>query len=30
MDIIYLAGTLLFFAVMAGMACGCAKLGGMQ
>jgi len=28
MDLIYLAGMLLFFAVMAAMAIGCAKLGG--
>jgi len=28
MDLIYLAGILLFFALMAGMAVGCAKLGG--
>jgi len=28
MDLIYLAGILLFFALMAGVAVGCAKLGG--
>jgi hypothetical protein len=28
MDLIYLAGILLFFALVAGMAAGCAKLGG--
>jgi len=28
MDLIYLAGILLFFALMAAMAIGCAKLGG--
>ena len=28
MDLIYLAGILLFFALVAGMAVGCAKLGG--
>jgi len=28
MDIIYLAGILLFFTLMAAMAVGCAKLGG--
>jgi len=30
MDLIYLAGILLFFALMAGMAVGCAKLGGVK
>jgi hypothetical protein len=28
MDLIYLAGILLFFALMAAMAVGCSKLGG--
>ena len=28
MDLIYLAGMLLFFGMVAGMAVGCAKLGG--
>jgi len=28
MDLIYLAGILAFFALMAAMAVGCAKLGG--
>jgi hypothetical protein len=30
MDFIYLAGIALFFALMAGLAVGCAKLGGTQ
>jgi hypothetical protein len=30
MDIVYLAGIVLFFALMAGLAIGCAKLGGAQ
>lgn len=29
MDLIYIAGIFLFFAVLAAMAYGCAKLGGM-
>jgi hypothetical protein len=28
MDLIYLAGIVLFFSLMAAMAIGCAKLGG--
>jgi len=28
MDLFYLAGIVLFFAMMAGLAVGCAKLGG--
>lgn len=28
MDLFYLAGILLFFALTAGLAVGCAKLGG--
>ena len=28
MDIFYIAGIVLFFALMAGVAVGCAKLGG--
>ena len=28
MDLIYLAGIVLFFVLMAGLAVGCAKLGG--
>ena len=28
MDLIYLAGVVLFFALTAGLAVGCAKLGG--
>lgn len=28
MDLFYLAGIVLFFALMAGLAVGCAKLGG--
>ena len=30
MDIIYIAGIFLFFILLAGMAYGCAKLGGIQ
>lgn len=30
MDLIYLAGIALFFALVAGLAVGCAKLGGPQ
>lgn len=30
MDLFYLAGIALFFALMAGVAVGCAKLGGTQ
>jgi hypothetical protein len=30
MDLIYIAGIFLFFVLMAGMAYGCAKLGGLQ
>ena len=28
MDLVYLAGIALFFALLAGMAAGCARLGG--
>ena len=28
MDLIYLAGIVLFFTLLAGLAVGCAKLGG--
>ena len=28
MDLVYLAGIVLFFSLMAAMAIGCAKLGG--
>ncbi len=28
MDVVYVAATVLLFAVMAGVAMGCAKLGG--
>lgn len=28
MDLVYLAGIVLFFALMAGLAVGCGKLGG--
>ena len=28
MDLVYLAGIVLFFSLMAAMAVGCAKLGG--
>jgi hypothetical protein len=30
MDIFYVAGIALFFVLMAGLAIGCAKLGGAQ
>ncbi len=30
MDLFYLAGIVLFFILMAGLAVGCAKLGGTQ
>jgi hypothetical protein len=30
MDIFYVAGIVLFFVLMAGLAVGCAKLGGSQ
>jgi len=30
MDLIYIAGIFLFFILLAGMAYGCAKLGGIQ
>lgn len=30
MDLFYLAGIVLFFALMVGLAVGCAKLGGAQ
>jgi hypothetical protein len=30
MDIFYVAGVVLFFVLMAGLAIGCAKLGGAQ
>lgn len=30
MDIFYVAGIVLFFVLMAGLAIGCAKLGGAQ
>ena len=30
MDIFYIAGIVLFFVLMAGLAIGCAKLGGVQ
>jgi len=30
MDIIYIAGILLFFTLVASLAYGCAKLGGIQ
>ncbi|MES2369368.1 MAG: potassium ABC transporter ATPase [Pseudomonadota bacterium] len=30
MDLFYLAGIALFFALVAGVAVGCAKLGGTQ
>jgi len=30
MDLVYLAGILLFFGLMSAMAVGCAKLGGVK
>lgn len=30
MDVIYLAGIVLFFALVTGLAYGCARLGGAQ
>jgi hypothetical protein len=30
MELIYIAGIFLFFILLAGMAYGCAKLGGIQ
>ena len=30
MDLFYLAGIVLFFAMMAGLAVGCARLGGAE
>ncbi len=30
MDLVYIAGVFLFFALIAGLAFGCARLGGAQ